>query len=56
MVYYKILLSPSRENVLKPMSSTKSVAVVNFREKKHSVEIREIPIPEIGEERHSTGS
>ncbi|WP_296702356.1 zinc-binding dehydrogenase [Algoriphagus sp.] len=31
------------------MSSTKSAAVVNFSEKKHSVEIREIPIPEIGE-------
>lgn len=30
------------------MSSTKNAAVVNFSEKKHSVEIREIPIPEIG--------
>ncbi len=32
------------------MSSTKSAAVVNYSEAKHSVEIREIPIPEIGEE------
>jgi len=32
------------------MSSTKSAAVVNYAEEKHSVEIREIPIPEIGEE------
>ncbi|MFT7363243.1 MAG: L-iditol 2-dehydrogenase, partial [Algoriphagus sp.] len=31
------------------MSSTKSAAVVNYAEEKHSVEIREIPIPEIGE-------
>jgi len=30
------------------MSSTKNAAVVNFSEKKHSVEIREIPIPDIG--------
>ncbi len=30
------------------MSSTKNAAVVNYAEKKHSVEIREIPIPEIG--------
>ena len=32
------------------MSSTKNAAVVNFAEQKYSVEIREIPIPEIGEE------
>lgn len=32
------------------MSSTKSAAVVNYAEEKYSVEIREIPIPEIGEE------
>ncbi|MBB6327062.1 alcohol dehydrogenase/L-iditol 2-dehydrogenase [Algoriphagus iocasae] len=32
------------------MSSTKNAAVVNYAEKKHSVEIREIPVPEIGEE------
>ena len=32
------------------MSSTKNAAVVNYAEKKYSVEIREIPIPEIGEE------
>jgi len=32
------------------MSSTKNAAVVNYSEKKHSVEIREIPIPEIGED------
>ncbi len=32
------------------MSSTKSAAVVNYSEQKYSVEIREIPVPEIGEE------
>lgn len=32
------------------MSFTKNAAVVNYAEKKHSVEIREIPVPEIGEE------
>ncbi len=32
------------------MSSTKNAAVVNYAEKKHSVEIREIPVPDIGEE------
>ncbi|MDX5466997.1 MAG: alcohol dehydrogenase catalytic domain-containing protein, partial [Cyclobacteriaceae bacterium] len=32
------------------MSSTKIPAVVNYSEQKHSVEIREIPVPEIGEE------
>ena len=32
------------------MSSAKNAAVVNYAEKKHSVEIREIPVPEIGEE------
>ncbi len=32
------------------MSSTKIPAVVNYSEQKHSVEIREIPFPEIGEE------
>ncbi|SIN96707.1 zinc-binding dehydrogenase [Algoriphagus halophilus] len=32
------------------MSSTKSAAVVNYAEEKYSVEIREISIPEIGEE------
>lgn len=32
------------------MSSTKSAAVVNYAEQKYSVEIREIPIPEIGED------
>ena len=31
-------------------SSTKSAAVVNYSEVKGSVEIREIPIPEIGED------
>jgi L-iditol 2-dehydrogenase len=32
------------------MSSTKNAAVVNYSEQKYSVEIREIPVPEIGEE------
>ncbi len=32
------------------MSSTKIPAVVNYSEQKHSVEIREIPVPEIGED------
>lgn len=32
------------------MSSTKSAAVVNYSEQKYSVEIREIPIPEIGDD------
>lgn len=32
------------------MSSTKIPAVVNYSEQKYSVEIREIPVPEIGEE------
>ncbi|WP_339875946.1 zinc-binding dehydrogenase [uncultured Algoriphagus sp.] len=32
------------------MSSTKNAAVVNYAEKKYSVKIREIPIPEIGED------
>ncbi len=32
------------------MSSTKIPAVVNYAEQKYSVEIREIPIPEIGED------
>ncbi|MFN3760653.1 MAG: zinc-binding dehydrogenase [Algoriphagus aquaeductus] len=32
------------------MSSTKIPAVVNYSEQKHSVEIREIPVSEIGEE------
>lgn len=32
------------------MSSTKTPAVVNYSEQKYSVEIREIPVPEIGED------
>lgn len=32
------------------MSSTKNAAVVNYSEQKYSVEIREIPVPEIGDD------